>query len=111
MIPVDDAIRKFEQVIARVDPRLVLDRGNVRSVTEPYPGVEFGLRLGAAAALLFMPEGDLAAGDWEARLFKRFEAARRYLDGFPGARAGRGQTAPGDRRAQPTRRTPPTPHS
>jgi len=88
MIPVDDAIRKFEQVIARVDPRLALDRGNVRYVAEPYPGVEFGLRLGAAAALLFMPEADLASGEWETRLFQRFEAARRYLDGFPGGRAG-----------------------
>lgn len=83
MIAENDAIRKFEQVIARVDPRLALDRGNVRYMTDPYPGVEFGLRLGDASALLFMPEGDLAASDWETRLFKRLEAARRYLEHFP----------------------------
>lgn len=87
MIPTQDAIRKFEQVIARVDPRLVLDRGNVRYVDTPYPGVEYGLRLGEAGALLFMPEADMAGGDWESRMFKRLEAARRYLDGFPLARS------------------------
>jgi len=83
MIPEDDAVRKFQRVISRVDPRLILDRGNIRFVATPYRGVEFGLRLGTAAALLFMPDADLAAPDWETRLFKRFEAARRYLDGFP----------------------------
>jgi hypothetical protein len=61
----------------------VLDRGNVRYMTDPYPGVEFGLRLGEASVLLFMPEADLTATDWESRLFKRFEAARRYLEHFP----------------------------
>lgn len=83
MIPDSDAIRKFRAAIARVDPRLMLDPGNVRYVSEPYPGVEFGLRLGEAGALLFMPEADLAASDWEGRLFKRLEAARRYLEQFP----------------------------
>lgn len=83
MIPEQDAVRKFQQVIGRVDPRLVLDRGNIRYVSDPYPGVEFGLRLGDAGALLFMPEADLAAGDWETRMFKRIEAARHYLEGFP----------------------------
>jgi len=105
MIPSDDAIGKFEQVIARVDPRLSLDRGNVRYVSHPYPGVEFGLRLGTAAALLFMPEVDLAAGDWETRLFKRFEAARRYLDGFPHGRMTHDQgTPPAGRRTPSPRR-------
>lgn len=89
MIPTADAIRKFEQVTARVDPRLVLDRGDVRFVADPYPGVEYGLRLGSAGALLFMPETDLAAPDWESRLVTRIEAARRYLEGFPGAPPGR----------------------
>ncbi|MBI2123076.1 MAG: hypothetical protein HYT96_02830, partial [Armatimonadetes bacterium] len=51
--------------------------------TDPYPGVEFGLRLGEAGALLFMPEADLTAADWEMRLFKRLEAAKRYLEEFP----------------------------
>lgn len=96
MIPEEDAIRKFQQVIARVDPRLVLDRGNVRYMSDPYPGVEFGLRLGDAGALLFMPETDLTAGDWETRVFKRIEAARHYLEGFPLAKGAAG-THPGGR--------------
>lgn len=99
MIPDSDAIGRLEQVIARVDPRLVLDRGNVRSMTEPYPGVEYGLVLGEAAALLFMPEADLMAADWETRLFKRVEAARRYLEGFAHRR-------PVDHASVGTRRSP-----
>ncbi len=83
MIPEGDAIRKFQAALARVDQRLVLDRGNVRYITEPYPGVEFGLQLGEASTLLFMPETDLEAPNWETRLFKRFEAARKYLEQFP----------------------------
>jgi len=46
MIPERDAVGRLEQVIARVDPRLVLDRGNVRAMTDPYPGVEYGLKPG-----------------------------------------------------------------
>lgn len=104
MIPEVEAIRKFEATLARVDQRLVLDRGNVRHMVDPYPGVEFGLRLGDASALLFMPEADLTAPDWETRLFKRLEAARRYLEHFPLSRAartpphGRGTPASGSRR-------------
>lgn len=87
MIRDDEAIRRFQDAITRVDPRLVLDRGAVRYVAEPYPGVEFALRLGEAGALLFVSETDLAAADWQDRLVQRFEAARRYLEGFPQARS------------------------
>lgn len=87
MVPETEAIRKFQQTIARVDPRLVLDMGAVRYVAEPHAGVEYGLRLGEAGALLFMPEADLTAPDWPDRLVTRFEAARRYLEGFPHARS------------------------
>ena len=83
MIRKEDAVVKFREVITRVDPRLVLDKGAVRYVSEPYPGVEYGLRLGKAGALLFMPEADLTAPDWQDRLRTRFEAAKRYLEGFP----------------------------
>lgn len=83
MIPEAEAIRRLQETIARVDARLSLDRGDVRYVVDPYPGVEYGLRLGEAGALLFMPETDLTAPDWESRLFKRLEAAKRYLEGFP----------------------------
>lgn len=85
MITANEAIQRFTAAIARVDPRLELDRGAVRYVREPYPGVEFGLRLGDAGALLFMPEADLAADDWLDRLVRRFEAARNYLAKFPPA--------------------------
>jgi hypothetical protein len=86
MISDSDAIRKFRETLPRVDPRLVLDVGAVRYLTEPYPGVEFALRLGDAAALLFVSEIDLTAPDWQPRLLKRLEAAKRYLEGFPQAR-------------------------
>lgn len=100
MIPEADAIRKFEQVLGRIDPRLVLDRGDVRYLTDPYPGVEFGLRLGDAGALLFMPEGDLTAPDWETRLLKRCEAAKRYLEGFPLAKVAASTLRPARARSR-----------
>jgi len=102
MIPEADAIRRFQAAIARVDARLILDRGNVRYMTDPYPGVEFGLRLGEASVLLFMPEADLAAADWESRLFKRFEAALKYLEHFPLSRQAPG---PSRRRQAPSRQS------
>lgn len=86
MIAQADAVKKFQQTIPRVDPHLVLDLGAVRFVDEPYPGVEYGLRLGDAGALLFVSEADLTAPDWQARLVKRLEAAHRYLEGFAAAR-------------------------
>src|SRR3970040_475991 len=102
MIPERDAIQKLEQVIARVDPRLVLDRGNVRAMTDPYPGLEYGLVLGEAAALLFMPEADLTASDWETRLFKRVEARRP-----PRARSAARPRPPAPPPAAPSKPPPP----
>src|SRR3989337_1823234 len=102
MIPEASAIRKFQAAMARVDQRLVLDRGNVRYMTDPYPGVEFGLHLGEASVLLFMPEADIEASDWESRLFKRFEAARQYLEHFPLSRQVLG---PQRRRRAPARQS------
>ncbi len=83
MVSESDAIKKLEQAIGRVDARLVLDRPSVRAMADTFAGVEYGLRLGSAGALLFMPEADLAAPDWESRLFRRLEAAKRYLETFP----------------------------
>lgn len=83
MISEADATQKLQSALSRVDSRLELDRGAIRYMTDPYPGVEYGLRLGEAGALLFMPEADLSAADWEMRLFKRLEAAKRYLEEFP----------------------------
>lgn len=83
MISEADASQKLQSALSRVDSRLELDRGAIRYMTDPYPGVEYGLRLGEAGALLFMPEADLTAADWEMRLFKLLEAAKRYLEEFP----------------------------
>ncbi|MBI2972689.1 MAG: hypothetical protein HYY39_02735 [Armatimonadetes bacterium] len=83
MISEADATQRLQSALSRVDSRLELDRGAIRYLTDPYPGVEFGLRLGEAGALLFMSEADLTAADWEMRLFKRLEAAKRYLEEFP----------------------------
>jgi hypothetical protein len=103
MIPDAEAVRKFEAALARVDQRLALDRGNVRYMTDPYPGVEFGLQLGEASVLLFMPEADLNASDWDTRLFKRFEAARRYLEHFPLSRVTPGRRGGSAPRPRPAR--------
>ncbi len=84
-----EALRRLQRATARVDARLRLDQGAVHYMTEPYPGVEYGLRLGEAGALLFIPEADLVAPDWERRLFMRLETAKRYLEGFPQARSRR----------------------
>lgn len=83
MIAESDAIRKLAQALGRVDARLTLDRPSVHYMADAFAGVEYGLRLGSAGALLFMPEADLVAPDWESRLFKRLEAAKRYLESFP----------------------------
>lgn len=83
VISESEAIRKLEQIVHRIDARLVLDKPAVRYMAEPFAGVEYGLRLGSAKALLFMPEADLVSTDWETRVFKRLEAAKRYLETFP----------------------------
>ncbi len=86
-IPEEEALHRLEHAVGRVDAGLSLDRAAVRYLAAPYPGVEYGLRLRTAGALLFIPESDLTAPDWETRLFKRVEAAKRYLEGFPQVRA------------------------
>jgi hypothetical protein len=86
MISQPEVLRRLEQIVARVDSGLVLDRAAVWHVDEPYPGFEYALRLGEAGALLFIADADLEAADWESRLFKRLEAAQRYLEQFPLAR-------------------------
>lgn len=76
------ARQRLQHAATRVGTGLSLDHAAVRYMTAPFPGVEYGLRLKNAGALLFMPEADLTAPDWESRLFKRFEAAKRYLESF-----------------------------
>lgn len=84
-----DALHRLQHAAARVDAQLKLDTAAVRYMDHPLPGVEYGLRLRHAGALLFMPETELTAPDWETRLFKRFEAAKRYLESFPQVGPGR----------------------
>lgn len=78
-----EALHRLRHAAARVGGGLSLDEAAVRYMATPVPGVEYGLRLKHAGALLFMPEADLTAPDWETRLFKRLEAAKRYLECFP----------------------------
>jgi hypothetical protein len=78
-----EAYQRLVQAARDVDPSLTVDRASVRWMAEPYPGVEYGLALDGAHALLFMPAADIAEPGWEGRLPPRMEAARRYLLSFP----------------------------
>lgn len=78
-----EAFKRLRDAANDIDRALAVDRGSVRWRDTPVPGVLFGLALGAAHALMFMPSGDIAGPDWADRLPGRIEAARRYLLGFP----------------------------
>lgn len=84
-----EALRRLRSALASAAPDLVLDAASVRWIDSPYPGVKYGLRLGQANALLFMPVGDIDGEDWEDRLRGRLREARTYLEQFPLSRAGR----------------------
>ncbi len=77
-----DAYTRLREAARRLDPALLVDRGSVHWVVEPYPGVSYTLVHGNARALLFMPAADIDGTGWEDRLQQRLEAARRYLAGF-----------------------------
>ena len=81
-LAVVEAYRRLRDVSRRVDPSLVVDRGSIRCIDAPYPGVSYNLVLGDAHAVLFMPAGDIEPPDSEERLRQRLEAAHRYLAGF-----------------------------
>lgn len=78
-----EAYRRLREASRRVAPTMVVDRGSIHWVDEPYPGVEYNLVLGDTHALLFMPAPDIDAPGWETRVAQRLEAAHRYLAGFP----------------------------
>lgn len=84
-----EALRRLRAAVATVTSELTLDVASVRWVETPYPGVKYGLRLGRATALLFMPVGDIDGEGWEDRLRTRLGEARLYLEQFPLSRAGR----------------------
>ena len=77
-----DAYQRLQQAARGIDPPLVVDRGSVHWLDGPYPGVSFGLALGEAHALLFMPAADIAEPGWEQRLPTRLESAHGYLLSF-----------------------------
>ncbi len=88
-LPAQEARRRLRSVLASVAPEVILDLPSVRWVDAPYPGVEFGVRLGRANALLFMPVGDIDGEGWPDRLAERLRQARAYLGHFPLAEGGR----------------------
>ncbi len=81
--------RRLQSTLAAVAPEISLDAGAIRWVDSPYPGFAYGLRLGQANALLFMPVVDIEDEEWEHRLRLRLQDARRYMEQFPLARVGR----------------------
>ncbi|MDQ7850743.1 MAG: hypothetical protein QN152_12330 [Armatimonadota bacterium] len=83
-----EARRRLRSVLASVAPEVTLDLPSVRWVDAPYPGVEFGVRLGRANALLFMPVEDIDGDGWPDRLAERLRQTRAYLGHFPLAQAG-----------------------
>lgn len=82
-----EALRRLRSALIAAAPDVTLDAGSVRWVDTPYPGVTYGLRLGGAKALLFLPVGDIDGEGWEDRLRVRLREARAYLDHFPLSRA------------------------
>jgi hypothetical protein len=77
-----EAFSRLRQAARRIDAALIVDRGSVHWIDGPYPGVSYGLALGEAHALLFLPGADIAEAGWEQRLPQRLEAAHSYLRGF-----------------------------
>ncbi len=77
-----DAYLRIQQAARAVDSALTVDRGSIHWIDGPYPGVSYGLVLGEAHALLFLPAADIVDPGWEQRLPARIESAHRYLLGF-----------------------------
>lgn len=84
-----EARRRLQSTLAAVAPDVALDAAAVHWVDAPYPGMKYGLRLGQANALLFLPVADIDGDGWPERLAERLRQAREYLEHFPLARAGR----------------------
>jgi hypothetical protein len=84
-----EARRRLRSILTTVAPDAVLDSAAVRWVDEPYPGVHYGLQVGKATALLFLPVSDIDGEGWPQRLTARLRQARDYLEHFPLARVAR----------------------
>lgn len=84
-----EARRRLRATLATVAPDVVLDAASVHRVDSPYPGVSYGLQLGEANALLFLPLADIEGDGWEDHLAVRLRSAHEYLQQFPLARVRR----------------------
>ena len=84
-----EARRRLRSTLAGVAPDVVLDVAAVHWADAPYPGVKYGLRLGQANALLFIPVADIDGERWPERLAEPLRQPPAYLEHFPLARAGR----------------------
>lgn len=81
-LPDLDAYTRLRDAAQQIDAALVVDRPSIHWIDGPYPGVSYGLALGAAHALLFMPAEDITEPGWERRLAERLVTSRQYLLGF-----------------------------
>ncbi len=84
-----EARRRLKATLATVAPHVVLDTAAVQRVESPFPGISYGLKLGEANALLFLPSPDIEGDGWEERLAVRLRSAHEYLQQFPLARVRR----------------------
>src|SRR3990170_175530 len=84
-----EARRRLQSMLAAVAPDVALDAAAVHWVDAPYPGVKYGLRLGHANALLFLPVADIDGDGWPERLAERLRQGREYLEHFPPPRPRR----------------------
>jgi len=84
-----EAARRLRSTLRDVAPHVKLDEPWVMFVPAPYPGFRYGLVLGQANAMLFMPLEEIDGREWPDRLRNRLTEAVRYLEAFPLARVGR----------------------
>lgn len=85
----EEARRRLRETLRAVAPTVKLDAPWVMFVPAPYPGFRYGLALGQANAMLFMPLRDIDGEGWPDRLRTRLTEAVRYLEGFPLSKVGR----------------------
>lgn len=85
----EEALRRLRETLREVGPDVKLDAPWVMFVPAPYPGFRYGLVLGQANAMLFMPLREIDGADWPDRLRARLTEAVHYLEGFPLSKIGR----------------------
>ncbi len=78
-----EARRRLKATLVTAAPDVALDPASVQRVESPYPGISYGLQLGEANALLFLPLADIEGDGWEQRLADRLRSAHDYMQQFP----------------------------